>query len=70
MDKKAVVALAYQEAIVARVVSPLKLQSNHPCFPGGMASFKKYYSNLKREESLKQSAKRWTLNRTWADRIL
>ena len=37
MDKKAVVALAYQEAIVARVVSPLKLQSNHPCFPGGMA---------------------------------
>ena len=37
MDKKAVVALAYQEAIVARVVSPLKLQSNHPCFSGGMA---------------------------------
>ena len=35
MDKKAVVA--YQEAIVVRVVSPLELQSNHPCFPGGMA---------------------------------
>ena len=37
---------------------------------GKFVSFKKYYSNLKREESLKQSAKRWTLNRTWADRIL
>ena len=35
MDKKAVVA--YQEAIVVKVVSPLELQSNHLCFPGGMA---------------------------------
>ena len=37
MDKKAVVA--YQEAIVVRVVSHLELQGNHPFFPGGMAGW-------------------------------